>query len=289
MNDKKTIFYDVSGRDDEIYMQHFKSDGFVQDWLHFHVKYELTLVLEGSSEIISEGRVYSCSKPHLRLHRPFSFHTANAVKGATYDCYVFYFTEETIKEIGNTIDVRRLFRDDIAIIELDSDMLECARMLAGITLLETCDEMRRIVLSGMLTLAETGINNNGKIKNTSQPLGYLTDVLAFINEHYAEKITSAELAKKYYISEQKLNMDFKRLLGDTLHHYHMTVRISQCAMMIARGKTPLSASVDCGFVDECHFSKTFKSRIGMTPYQFSKQVASQIEYNGDYDEKNTQI
>lgn len=47
MEVKKTIFYDVSGRDDEIYMQHFKSDGFVQDWLHFHVKYELTLVLCG--------------------------------------------------------------------------------------------------------------------------------------------------------------------------------------------------------------------------------------------------
>ena len=289
MNDKKTIFYDVSGRDDEIYMQHFKSDGFVQDWLHFHVKYELTLVLEGASEIISEGRVYTCTKPHFRLHKPFAFHTANAVKGTTYDCYVFYFTEEALKKAGSLIDIRRLFRDDIAIIELDGDILECAHALAGITLLETCDEMRQIVLSGMLTLAETGCNNNGNIINTSQPLGYLTDVLTYINEHFAEKITSTELAKKYYISEQKLNMDFKRLLGDTLHHYHMTVRISQCAMMIARGKTPLSASVECGFVDECHFSKTFKSRIGMTPYQFSKQVASQIEYNGDYDEKNTQI
>ena len=141
----------------------------------------------------------------------------------------------------------------------------------------------------MLTLAESGLEQNGRLSSTSQSLGYLSDVLAYINEHYAEKITSAELSKKYYVSEQKLNMDFKRLLGDTLHHYHMTVRISQCAMLIARGTTPLAASVDCGFVDECHFSKTFKSRIGLTLYQFSKQVASQIEYNGDYDEKDTKI
>ena len=289
MEDKKTIFYDVSGRDDDIYMQHFRSDGFVQDWLHFHVKYELTLVLQGSSEIISEGRIYTCTKPHFRLHRPFSFHTANAHKGVPYDCYVFYFTEAALGRLIGQVDLRRLFRDDITIIELDGDMLECARSLAEITLLETCDDMRKIVLSGMLTLAESGLELNGRLSSTSQSLGYLSDVLAHINEHYAEKITSAELSKKYYVSEQKLNMDFKRLLGDTLHHYHMTVRISQCAMLIARGTPPLAASVDCGFVDECHFSKTFKSRIGLTPYQFSKQVASQIEYNGDYDEKDTKI
>lgn len=289
MEVKKTIFYDVSGRDDEIYMQHFKSDGFVQDWLHFHVKYELTLVLCGNSEIISEGRVYACQKPHFRLHKPFSFHTANAHKGTTYDCYVFYFTEAALSSPIRKADLRRLFRDDISIIELDGDTLECARALAEITLLETCDGMRKIVLSGMLTLAEDRLEQNCRLSSTSQPLGYLSDVLTYINEHFAEKITSAELARKYYVSEQKLNMDFKRLLGDTLHHYHMTVRISQCAMLIARGMPPLAASVECGFVDECHFSKTFKSRIGLTPYQFSKQVASQIEYHGDYDEKDTKI
>lgn len=34
-NGRKILFYDVSGRSDDIYLQHFVSDGFSQDWLHF--------------------------------------------------------------------------------------------------------------------------------------------------------------------------------------------------------------------------------------------------------------
>ena len=55
-NGRKILFYDVSGRSDDIYLQHFVSDGFSQDWLHFHSKYELSLVLDGKVEILSGDR-----------------------------------------------------------------------------------------------------------------------------------------------------------------------------------------------------------------------------------------
>lgn len=290
MSDKDTLFYDVSGRDDDIYLQHFRMDGFVQDWLHFHSKYELTLTLSGRVDIVSDGRLFYCDKPYLRLHKPYSFHTVNAHAGELYDCYVFYFSDESLRRLGVDdgllpIDARRLFRDDITIIELEGDALECAKALAGITLLDIDDSMRQAVLSGMLILAD---KYRGSAQNRKQPLGYLEGVIDYINEHFSEKLTLAELAKRFFISDQKLCADFKSLMNETLHHYIISVRIAKAAMMMAkRGISPCIAAAECGFTDEVHFAKTFKGRIGMTPYQFSKQVSSQVEFHGEFDEKNT--
>jgi AraC-like DNA-binding protein len=286
MTEKKTLYYDVSGRNDGIYIQHFKSDGFVQDWLHFHSKYELSLVLSGNVDVVSNGQLFNCNKPHFRLHRPFIFHTANACKSEVYECYVFYFTEESLRDIGIKFDLARLFREGLVISEIKGDTLECARLLASMTLLDIDERMRLIILSGLLTLIEKNMRNHEAMRG-AQSFGYITDVLAYINEHYAEKISAAELSKHFYISEQKLNIDFKKSMNDTLHHYIMTVRISHSAMLIARGMTPLAASIECGFTDESHFAKTFKIHIGLTPCQFSKQVGSRVEFSGDFNEKNT--
>lgn len=282
-NDGKLLFYDVSGRADGIYMQHFKCDGFRQDWLHFHAKYELSLILSGDVDIISGGKVVSVAKPHIILHKPFVFHSMSAKPGMTFECFVFYFSEESLKKAKMKFDLNSMFREGLSMCELKGTQLVCAKTLSGMTLLDLDDGMRRLVLSGMLTLAESGIG----VSSNQKAHGYISEILDYINENASKRITAEELAKKYYISEQKLNLDFKRLTGDTLHHYHTTVRITKAASLISRGMTPLAASVECGFVDETHFSKTFKSRIGITPYQFAKQTTSRIEYSGDYDEKNT--
>ena len=67
-------------------------------------------------------------------------------------------------------------------------------------------------------------------------------------------------------------------MNQTLHHYIVGVRISKAAGLIAQGKTPLEAAIECGFVDESHFAKTFKARLGITPRQFKKKLISENEF-----------
>ncbi len=289
MNNEKNLFYDVSGREDEIYLQHFKSDGYTQDWIHFHSKYELSLVLNGEVNILSNGRVYHCDKPHFQLHRPYAFHAANSPRGGDYECFVFYFTEESLRIAGEMVNCRKLYAKDLVLAPLEGDSLKCARSLAEMTLLDGLDDgMRAVILVGLLVLAEkkTTQTTSSGAKSASAPV-YIAEVLEYINANYPKKLTAAEIAKRFFVSEQKLNLDFKKYTSETLHHYLMTVKITRAAGMIARGKSPMSAAIDCGFVDETHFAKTFKARIGLTPYQYRKTVESRIEYVGDYDEKNT--
>lgn len=61
----------------------------------------------------------------------------------------------------------------------------------------------------------------------------------------------------------------------------ISVKVSKAADMIARGVSPVIASAECGFTDESHFSKTFKSRTGMTPFQFRKNIICKFGYSKD--------
>lgn len=286
-NGRKILFYDVSGRSDDIYLQHFVSDGFSQDWLHFHSKYELTLVLEGRVEILSGDRRYVTDKPHLRLHRPYSFHTANAERGHRYECFVFYFTERSVAGAGSRDELHKLFERSFSLYELEGDDLECARRLAGINLLDIDDNMRLVSLVGLLKIVGNVCTATAPDGQAPEKRDYVFDVTKYIEDHFAEKLTSDIIAKEFFVSRQKLNLDFKRRMGETIHQYHMAVRVSRAAEMIAKGMSPLSASIECGFSDLAHFSKMFSAFIGMSPRRFAKTVRGRIEFSDDIDEKDT--
>lgn len=286
-NGRKMIYYDVTGRSDDIYIQHFVSDGFSQDWLHFHSKYELTLVLEGKVELLSGDRRYVTDKPHLRLHRPYSFHTANAERGHRYECFVFYFTEKSIAGAGLRDELHRLFERQFSLYELEGDDLECARRLAEINLLDIDDNMRLVSLTGLLKIVGNVCTAAALHGQAPEKRDYVFDVTKYIEDHFTEKLTSDILAKEFFVSKQKLNLDFKRVMGETIHQYHMAVRVSRAAEMIAKGTPPLSASIECGFSDLAHFSKLFSACMGMSPRQFVKNVRGRVEFSDDFDEKNT--
>lgn len=284
---RKNCYYDVVGDPGKIYTQHFVSDGYTQDWLHFHSRYELTFVASGKTELNDNGVRYRTDEPHIRLHKPFAFHTANAESGTTYECFVFYFTEASLSRFGQAVDLVELYSENMRVLPLEGDRLECAKSLASLLLLDISDEMLALALKGLLTLVmEGGII---ALRPGSGDLGYIKDVLACVSSEFSEKLTAAGLAKRFFVSEQKLSADFKAAMNETLHHYIVSARVSNAAMMIAKGSSPVSAALECGFIDETHFSKTFKDRMGMTPTKFSKTFGKSLEYPEDFDPKNTVI
>lgn len=284
----KNCYYDVVGPNDKIYTQHFVTDGFLQDWLHFHSKYELTLTLSGDVDIIAGGREYKTSKPNIRLHKPYSFHTANAMPGHTYECFVFYFTEESLKKSNGNFDIRKLFEKDIFLTELSGDKLECAKLFANTFLLDLNDNIKAVSLMGLLHIANENMSSLSALSVPNE-LGYIKAVLSEIDNNLSEKLTASYLAKKAFVSEQKLCADFKSVMNETLHHYIVSAKTAHAAMLIAKGVSVTSAALECGFVDDTHFSKTFKSRMGMTPNKFSKTVGKSLEYPEDFDSKNTTV
>lgn len=81
-----------------------------------------------------------------------------------------------------------------------------------------------------------------------------------------------ELAKLIGVSETKMKLLFKMIFGNSIYSYFQAARISEAARIL---KTDKSLSISdigysLGFTNPSHFTKLFKTHIGVTPKKFAQ-------------------
>ena len=96
-------------------------------------------------------------------------------------------------------------------------------------------------------------------------------VIDFIEASLVEDITLNDLAAIAGLSKFHFSRLFKQAFDLTPHQYVVQRRIERAANMLQRGeKTILQVAHSLGFVDQSHFTRTFKKFKGVTPKQFIK-------------------
>ena len=90
--------------------------------------------------------------------------------------------------------------------------------------------------------------------------------------HFGEDWHLEDLAKQYGVSISGLCHRFKAVTGSAVMAYLQDCRIASAKALLSSTDLPISKIVeDCGFSDSSNFSRSFKSRLGMTPSEFRKQ------------------
>ena len=73
------------------------------------------------------------------------------------------------------------------------------------------------------------------------------------------------LAAMVELSPWHFLRQFKRLVGMPPHAYLVQARLRKANALMLQGNTLSSVSMQCGFSDQSHFSRHFKSSYGVTP------------------------
>lgn len=101
------------------------------------------------------------------------------------------------------------------------------------------------------------------------PYEQMSDVVRYVAEHYAERITVAELAELAHLSTSQFTRQFNRLFQITPARYLTRIRINAACSLLTRTDLDLAAIADrCGFHDASHFLKQFKKQMSMTPGEY---------------------
>lgn len=137
---------------------------------------------------------------------------------------------------------------------------------------EYCGERREAVLSAMTYDFAARFFGAGSA-HTCTPL----DVVArYMEQHYTEPLTAAQLAARYASSVSKFCADFRARFGCTAFEMILRLRLQYAADLLATGSAvPVrEIALRCGFADAAYFCKAYKRAFGETPTQTRRAAAS---------------
>ncbi len=87
-------------------------------------------------------------------------------------------------------------------------------------------------------------------------------------ENFDSDVGLEELATVAGLSRAHLIRAFRREYHITPHAFLTDRRVLVARRLLREGRMPADVAVQCGFADQAHFTRHFKSRTGVTPGQF---------------------
>lgn len=113
-----------------------------------------------------------------------------------------------------------------------------------------------------------------QVGSVVEPYREMTPSVAYVMNHYAERISIRGLAEMTGLSLSQFDRRFKDLFQMTPSDYIHRVRVNAARSLLEKsGDSIGEIAIDCGFYDQSHFTKRFKRVLGMSPSAYRKRYA----------------
>jgi AraC family transcriptional regulator len=190
-------------------------------------------------------------------------------------CTVFFYFEPekvpTLSETANGVLTSRLFFED-------ATLLGTALKLKQ--LIESSDSDKRLYLEALgVVLAHELVRLNAGARGIETPArGGLAPwqqriVTTYIEEHLAEQVPLATLARLVRLSPYYFCRAFKQSFGLPPHRYHNKRRIEQAKILLAKPAPSVTdIGLTVGFSETSSFSAAFRKATGLTPTAYHRSL-----------------
>lgn len=248
---------------------------------HWHKEIELTILLQGEMQYQVSDTVYHLTAGEGIFCNSNSLHTASPYQDS--DCIY----------ISTTFHPRFLYGYEGSI--LQSKYLDAITKHPGIHSLafspsvswhkeildeltsiwelsqttSSCYEMElqwRLTHIWILLWSHLSQENPQTDSASSRHTARLKNILMYIQEHYTEKITLADIAATANICQSECCRFFKKHMNESLFDYLLSYRIEKSLPLLTDEQLSITeVSSRCGFSSASYYTKVFRERMGCTP------------------------
>lgn len=98
------------------------------------------------------------------------------------------------------------------------------------------------------------------------------EMLAFINEHYQDRLTLNRLADEFHLSEKYVSRYFVEHFNITFSNYIIHLRLTHAKQLLETTDESITeVAMQSGFSNVSYFIRSFKNTYGVAPLQYRKK------------------
>lgn len=263
---------------------------FEQVPLHWHDEMEIIYVKKGKGIITVDFTPYLVSSGSLIFVAPGQLHSIEPYENCPmeYENIIFrldMFLTQTPDWCGTNF-LLPLYEHRI---ELTTHLTpELPHYHEIISCLNTVDEICMTFPKGYPFLIKSSFFNmffflssyfSKKRKSHKEDVSFdkIKLILKYVENHYSEKISISEIAKKSGFSESHFMRYFKKFMGMSFTSYLNDYRLTMASrLLLTSDSSVLNIAEEVGIENVSYFNRIFKRRFGVTPSVFRKQSDTDV-------------
>ncbi|MGH8782981.1 helix-turn-helix domain-containing protein [Paraburkholderia sp.] len=105
-----------------------------------------------------------------------------------------------------------------------------------------------------------------------QPATALDDVLAYLDTHFDQTVSLAQLAELSALSVSRFATVFRQQIGLSPYRYLCRLRVRRAQALLLAGLPGSVVAAEVGFFDQSHLARHFKRICGMTPGSYQRHA-----------------
>lgn len=239
--------------------------------LHCHSEYEICYMIQGNVEYQIEGYRFTTAPGSLILIPPSVSHGMTTKTTDPYCRISIHFRPAFLDEdeqdsLLKMFKAEGVYYPDLAktgIGFLVQSVFDCKKMEAS---------LQKIALKSRIVSLLTHIYHlsSQKITDTTIVDKRIQNILLYLNSNLQKSFSLGEIARKFRISKNYLNVLFHHGTGMTVNQYIRMKRLIQARQSILNGLTAEEAAWQAGFNDYSNFFRAYKSYFGIMPSASNK-------------------
>ncbi len=246
--------------------------------MHWHDRMELLCVVSGSLELHTEEGHYRVFPGQVAVVGPRQMHGGFAgSEGVVYHTIMFDVEKFCNATIASDKYLLPICENKIGFQKIVENAHLLKTMNRLVEILKSRGETNPLLAIGILYeiigILYEYCDKSVKIIH-KQEKGFST-ILEYVNEHYAEKISSKDISNKFGYNETYFCRRFKEITGLTFSKYIQALRM-ECAQKLLKNTTDEIGIIawKCGYGDVSYFSNCFKKHFGYSPTGFRRKNES---------------